>query len=59
MTRATDSLVSLLDVNDPAVKLRAARTVLSLALRLRDSVDVSDRISELEAELARKQGVVP
>ncbi|HEV3146205.1 MAG TPA: helix-turn-helix domain-containing protein [Gemmataceae bacterium] len=59
MTRATDSLASLLDASDPAVKLRASRTILSLAMRLRDSVDVSDRISELEGELARKQGVAP
>jgi DNA-binding CsgD family transcriptional regulator len=59
MTRASDALGSLLDASDPGVKLRAARATLSLALRLRDSVDVSDRLSELEAELARKQGVAP
>ena len=59
MTHATDALASLLDTSDPGVKLRAAKAVLGLALRLRDSVDVSDRISELEAELARKQGVAP
>jgi DNA-binding CsgD family transcriptional regulator len=59
MTRATDSLASLLDASDPAVKLRASRTMLSLAMRLRDSVDVSDRLSEMEAELARKLGVAP
>jgi DNA-binding CsgD family transcriptional regulator len=59
MTHATDALASLLDASDPAVRLRAARATLSLALRLRDSVEVSDRLSELEAELARKQGVAP
>ena len=59
MTHATDALGSLLDANDPGVKLRAAKAVLGLAIRLRDSVDVSDRISELEAELARKQGAAP
>jgi transposase-like protein len=59
MTRASDSLVSLLEVNDPALRLRAARAILSLGIRLRDSVDVSDRLNEMEAELARKQGVAP
>ena len=59
LTRATDSLAALLDSNDPAVRLRAAAAILSLGMKMRDSVDVSDRLSELEAELARKQGYAP
>src|SRR5262249_48977538 len=59
LSRASDSLAALLDESDPAVRLRAARAILSLSMRLRDSVDVSDRLNELEAELARKQGVAP
>jgi hypothetical protein len=59
MTRASDALAALLDEKDPAVRLRAARAILSLGMNLRDSVDVSDRLTELENELARKQGVLP
>jgi hypothetical protein len=56
MTRAADALAALLDSQDERVRLRTARAVLSLGLRLRDSVDVTDRVRELERELARKQG---
>jgi hypothetical protein len=56
MTRAADRIARLLDSADEAVSLRAARTLLSLGIRLRDSVDVTDRIQEIESELARKQG---
>jgi hypothetical protein len=56
MTRAADAIARLLDAKDPAVRLRAARALMSLGLRLRDSVDVTDRIQNLERELARKQG---
>jgi hypothetical protein len=59
LTRATDSLAALLDSNHPAVRLRAATLILSLGMKMRDSVDVSDRVAELEAELARKQGLAP
>jgi hypothetical protein len=59
MTRAADTVAALLDVEDPAIRLRAARALLSLGLRLRDSVDLGDRVRELERELAHKQGVLP
>ena len=58
MTRAADALVGLLDVDKPAVRLRAARAVLSLGLRLHDSIDLAERVRELEEELAQKQGGV-
>ena len=57
MTRAADALAVLLDNDDVKVRLRAARAVLSLGMRLRDSVDLSERVRQLEEELARKQGV--
>jgi hypothetical protein len=59
MTRASDALAALLESNEPAIRLRAARTLLSMGIRLRDSVDLTDRVNELEAELARKQGMSP
>ena len=54
MTRAADALAVLLDNDDVKVRLRAARAVLSLGMRLRDSVDLSERVRQLEEELARK-----
>lgn len=59
MTRAADKVARLLDSADEAVALRAARTLMSLGLRLRDSVELADRIHEIERELARKKGVAP
>src|SRR5205814_1019551 len=59
MTRAADALAGLLDDPDGRVRLRSARAVLTLGVRLRDSVDLTDRVRELEQEVARKQEVVP
>jgi hypothetical protein len=59
MTRAADALASLLDSDDDRLRLRTARALLSLGLRLRDSVDLSERVRELEEELAQKQEVTP
>jgi hypothetical protein len=59
MTRAADTVDRLLDAEEPAVALRTARAVLSLGLRLRDSVELAERVDELEAELADRQGVGP
>src|SRR5258707_5746 len=41
MTRAADALSALIDGQDAALRLRAARAVLSLGLRLNDAVDVN------------------
>jgi hypothetical protein len=59
MTRAADTVAGLLDEKDPAIRLRAARALLSLGTRLRASVDLADQIHELGHELARKQGIEP
>ena len=59
MTRAADKVARLLDSGNEAVALRAARTLMSLGLRLRDSVELADRIHDIERELARKKGVAP
>jgi hypothetical protein len=57
MTRAADRLAVLLNDANPSIQLRAIRTMMSFGLRFRDSVDIAERIHDLEAELARKQGM--
>ena len=59
MTRAADKVARLLDSDNEAIALRAARTLLSLGLRLRDSVELADRIDEIERELDRNKGDAP
>jgi hypothetical protein len=59
MTRAADKVARLLDSDNEAVALRAARTLMSLGLRLRDSIELADRIYDIERDLARKQGYAP
>jgi hypothetical protein len=59
MTRAADTFAALLDSDNPALRLRAARALVTLGLRLHDAVDIASRMREVEAELAKRQGVVP
>ena len=59
MTRAADTVNRLLDPDDPTVVLRAARALLSLGMRLRDSVEIADRVQELKDELDRRQEIGP
>ena len=56
LTRAADTVAGLLDAEDPAIRLRAARAMFTLGLRLHDAVDLTGRIRDLEEELAQKQG---
>jgi hypothetical protein len=56
MTRAADTLASILDSANENVRLRGARAVLSLGQRLHESVNLDERIREVEQELARRQG---
>jgi hypothetical protein len=59
MTRAAEVLDKLLDSDKDFVQLRAARSLLVLGQRLRDSVDLNDRMRQVEEDLARKTGGVP
>jgi hypothetical protein len=59
LTRAADTLTGLLDAPEPYIRIRAARALFSMGMRLRDSMDVTARVRAVEAELARKQGVTP
>lgn len=55
MTRAANTFADLLDAPEAHIRLRAARALMSLGLRLRDSVELTDRLHAVEDELARKQ----
>jgi hypothetical protein len=59
LTRAAESVAALLDAPEPHLRLRAARALFTFSLRLRDAVDLDQRLRDLEDELARKQGTTP
>jgi hypothetical protein len=59
MTRAADALTVMLDAPEPHIRLRAIRMLITLGIRLRDSVDFNTRMGELETELERKLGGTP
>jgi hypothetical protein len=56
MTRAADTVAALLDVEQPQIRLRAARALLTLGLRLHDSVEASARMDAIEQALAQYTG---
>jgi hypothetical protein len=57
MTRGADALAEMLDSPLPHIRIRAIRTLFTLGIRLRDSVDLASSMREVQAELTRKQGV--
>jgi len=59
MTRAADAIARLIDAENPAISLRAARSMLTLSLRLHDALDLQNRIRAIEEELERKMGWQP
>jgi hypothetical protein len=59
LTRGADVLAQMLDSPEPHIRIRAARALFSLGIKLRDSVDLTMRMREVELELARKQGALP
>jgi hypothetical protein len=54
MTLASEEIAALLKAENPALRLRAARAMLTFGLRLRDSVELTERIRQVECELAAK-----
>ena len=58
LTRAADALAGLLDSPEPHIRIRAARALFSMGIRLRDSIDLTARVRTVETELARK-GATP
>ena len=59
MTRAADALAGLLDDPTPSIRIRAARALLALGLRLHDAVDVNERIRNLEEQVNGGPGPCP
>jgi hypothetical protein len=55
LTRATDAVAELLDSPEPHIRLRAARILFHTSFRLRDAVDVDQRIRDLEEDDRRRQ----
>ena len=51
MTRASDVLAALLASEDEDVRHRAAKAVIELALRVREQVDLDDRLAAVERAL--------
>ena len=57
MAEASDSLRDLLSAESESVRLGACRAMLELGVKLRDQVDLEDRVRELEQQLlASKEG---
>jgi hypothetical protein len=59
MTRAADALAVVLDAPQPHIRLRAIRALFTLGIRLRDSVDPTARMHDIERTLAGRYEVGP
>ena len=58
MTLASDEIAALLKAENPALRLRAARAMLTFGLGLRDSVDLTERhAASRKLELAAKGAI--
>jgi HEAT repeat protein len=57
MVEAADTLRDLLTAESESVRLGAARAMLELGVRVRDSVELGERVAELERlAVAQAQG---
>ena len=56
MNRAAEALATTLDSADERVRLRGARAVLTLGQRLHESIDLDERIREIEDRLPPEEG---
>jgi hypothetical protein len=54
MTEAADVLRGLLRADAETIRLGAARSLLDLGVKLRDSIELGARIAELESQCAKK-----
>jgi len=59
LTRGADVLTQMLDSPKDHIRIRAARILFSLGIKLRDSVELASRMREVELELSRKQEGTP
>lgn len=51
MTKAAETVAELLDAPEPYLRLRAARMLFQFGLRMREELDLNDRVRDLEAGL--------
>ena len=58
MSGAANALATSLQDNDAAIRIRAARTILTVGQHLRDSVDLNERLRELEQEVNERQEAI-
>ena len=54
-TKAVDVLLELLDSELHTVRLGAARSILEIGSRLREAVELEDRVHQLEAQLGENE----
>jgi transposase-like protein len=54
--KAAERLGELVDSDNPAVALGACRTVLEAGLRLREALDLEERLTALESHLSNLEG---
>ena len=59
MSLAAEKLLQLMNTEDHRIQLRAARTLLDLGPRLRDSVELEARLVDLEQQRAEEGGKTP
>jgi hypothetical protein len=59
MTEAADTLRALLTAEGESVRLGAARSILELGNKLRESVELEERLSALEQRAEGKSHVEP
>jgi len=54
MSQAVDTFFTLLNDESSSIRLRAARAIIGLGLKMRDAVDTNERLNEVERELAER-----
>ena len=56
VTEAADTLRGLLKADSDAVKLGAARSLLELGTKLREAVELEERLTDLERRITQPPG---
>ena len=52
MTTAADALMQLVGNDDPHIRFKAAKAVIELGVKLKEHVELEQRVKDLEAKLA-------
>jgi hypothetical protein len=56
MTVASMAIIGLIGSQDPHVRFKAAKAVIELAVKIKESVELEQRVADLEARLAKPGG---